>query len=103
MVRNFQYENTFRFKDIDLTFGFHKLPYYDKEYLKTMVVETINDRSVKCTGIPFNKYYTHPENYALFNNKQKMINWMSDFYSEYANTASHLLHGKKYYFAWTYQ
>ena len=103
MAKNFQYEDTFRFKDIDLTFDFHQLPYYDKEYLKTMVIETINNRSVKFAGVPFNKYYVKAENFALFNNEPRMLEWMSSFYAEYDNTASHLLEGKKYYFAWTYQ
>ena len=103
MARNFQYEDTFRFKDIDLTFNFHRIPFYDRDYLKTMVIETVNDRSVKFSGVPFNKYYQQPENYALFNNKQKMQNWMSAYYLESGFTASHLLDGKKYYFAWTYE
>ena len=48
------YKNSIvRFKDIDITFEFGKMPNYDREYLKTMVIETINSKSVKCSGIPF--------------------------------------------------
>jgi len=31
-----------------------------------------------------------------------MLNYMTEFSGEYASMASHLLHGKKYWFAWSY-
>tara|TARA_R100001594_G_scaffold145462_1_gene195694 strand:- start:293 stop:589 length:297 start_codon:yes stop_codon:yes gene_type:complete len=92
----------FRFKDVDITFDFNKIPSYDREYLKTMVIETVNEKSVKNSGRPFDSYYEDADNFVLFNNNGKMYNWMSDFMGEWSHTASHLLHGKKYYFAWTF-
>ena len=92
----------FKFKLVDLTFDMKKLASYDQEYLRTMVFETIGERSVKNTGTPFTEMYPNPNNFTLFNNHTRMINEMSEFTGEYATTASHLLHGKKYWFAWTY-
>ena len=87
---------------VDLTFGFKELPKYDQEYLRTMVFETIGQKSVKSSGRSFNEMYPNANNFTLFNNESVMLNYMTEFSGEYANTASHLLHGKKYYFAWTY-
>ncbi|MBC8301591.1 MAG: hypothetical protein H8E55_38250 [Pelagibacterales bacterium] len=92
----------FRFKDVDLTFNLKKLPFYDQEYLRTMVFETIGDRSVKQSGIPFNDYFPAAANFTLFNNEATLINYMSEFYGEIGQTTSHLLHGKKYWLAWNY-
>ena len=78
------------------------LPHYDQEYLRTMTFEAIGDRSVKQTGRLFKDYYSDADNFALFNNKKVMNRYMSEFIGQWTNTASHLLHGKKYYFAWTY-
>ena len=95
-------KQAFRFKDVDITFDFNRIPTYDREYLKTMVIETINTKSIKNSGQPFNVYYDSADNFALFNNESKRLAWMSDFYASYDQVASHLLHGKKYYFAWTF-
>ena len=92
----------FKFKLVDLTFGFKELPKYDQEYLRTMVFETIGQKSVKSSGKSFREMYPNANNFTLFNNHTRMINEMSEFTGEYATTASHLLHGKKYWFAWTY-
>ena len=103
MSRKINYKKQiFRFKDIDITFDFNRIPNYDREYLKTMVIETVNAKSIENSGQPFDLYYESADNFALFNSKSKMESWMSDFYSAYENTASRLLHGKKYYFAWTF-
>ena len=97
------YKNSIvRFKDIDITFEFGRMPNYDREYLKTMVIETINSKSVKCSGIPFETKYPGAGNFAMFNNANKMNDWMSDFNGSWEYSASHLLNGKKYYLAWTY-
>ena len=45
MSRKINYKKQiFRFKDIDITFDFNRIPNYDREYLKTMVIEKkVND------------------------------------------------------------
>jgi len=96
------YMKNFKFKLVDLTFDMKRLPSYDQEYLRTMVFETIGQKSVKNSGKQFKDAYPHPDNFTLFNDEVEMLNYMSDFTGKYDNTASHLLHGKKYYFAWTY-
>ena len=102
MAHNKQYKDVLRFKDIDITFDFNKLPQHDREYIKSMIQETTNNKSVKNSGLSFNSYYENAKNFALFNNKVEMDNWMSDFYSKYDNVTSHLLDGKIYHLAWTY-
>ena len=92
----------FKFKDVDLTFNLKKLPTYDQDYLRTMIYETIKDRSVKFTGIGFRQYYPSANKFTLFKDERTMINYMTEFSGEYSNTTSHLLHGKRYYFAWTH-
>ena len=91
-----------RFKDIDITFDFNKMPSYDREYLKTMVIETINQKSVKNSGKPFEAYYEDASNFSLFNDETSMTEWMSDFVGDWSYQSSHLLHGKKYYLASTF-
>ena len=92
----------FKFKLVDLTFNYKGLTNYDQEYLRTMVFETIGQRSVKNSGKPFQVIYPNANNFTLFNNHSMMINYMSEFSFNYESVASHLLDGKKYYFAWTY-
>ena len=92
----------FRFRDVDLTFNFRKLPTCDQDYLRTMTYEITKDRSVKHTGLSFFEYYPNADNFTIFKDEQTMINYMAEFVGEYSNTASHLLNGKKYYFAWTH-
>ena len=92
----------FRFKDVELTFNFRKLPTCDQDYLRILTYETVKERSIKHSGLSFDKYYPDPDNFTLFNHETTMINYMSEFSREYAYTASHLLHGKKYWFAWTH-
>jgi len=92
----------FKFKLVDLTFDIKKLPAVDQEYLRTMVFETVNQKSVKSSGMPFTSMYPDADNFTLFNNKAVMLNYMLDFNGKYASTASHLLEGKKFWFAWTY-
>ena len=36
-------------------FDWNRVSWRDKEYLSNMVKETVNERSVKNTGIPFNQ------------------------------------------------
>ena len=92
----------FRFKDVDLTFNFRKLPSCDQDYLKSMTYEIIQDRSVKSSGINFNNYYPGADNFTLFRDEKTMFNYMAEFMGEYSYTTSHLLNSKKYYFAWTH-
>jgi len=93
----------FKFKDVDLTFNFKKLPPCDQDYLRTMTYETTKDRSIKYSGLSFIEYYPFADNFTLFKEEHAMINYMSEFVGEYSYTASHLLSGKKYWFAWTHK
>ena len=95
--------NSYKFKDVDIIFDFKKISMHDQEYLRTMFYETILERSVKQSGYTFNEYYPRAGTFSIFNNKDTMKNYMSEFSSEYSNTASHLLEGRKYYLAWTYK
>ena len=92
----------FKFKLVDLTFGFKELPKYDQEYLRTLVFETIGDKSVKSSGKSFPEMYPNANNFTLFNDQSMMLNYMAEFSGEYDYTASHLLEGKKYYFGFNY-
>ena len=92
----------FRFKDVELTFNFKKLPPIDQDYLRSMTYEIIKNRSVSNSGLGFNQYYPNANNFTLFNDERMMINYMSEFALGYSNTSSHLLHGKKYWLAWTW-
>ena len=92
----------FKFKFVDLTFDFKGLPKYDQEYLRTMVFEKIGEKSVNSSGKSFTEMYPNANNFTLFNNESTMINYMLEFSGDYASIASHLLHGKKYWFAWSY-
>ena len=51
-------------------FDWNRVSWKDKEYLINMVKETINERSVKCTGIPFDQMYPDADDFALFNNNK---------------------------------
>jgi len=92
----------FKFKLVDLTFEMKKLPSFDQEYLRTMVFETIGERSVKNSGKSFTGMYPNAKNFTLFNDEHSMLNHMGNFSGNYANIVSHLLDGQKYYFAWTF-
>ena len=92
----------FRFKDVELTFNFKKLPVCDQDYLRAMTYETTKERSVKHSGIGFFNYYPSVGNFTLFNDETTMLNYMSEFVNEYSYITSHLLDGKKYWFAWTH-
>ena len=92
----------FRFKDVELTFNFRKLPICDQDYLRSMGYEITKDRSINHSGMSFFEYYPNADNFTLFNNESVMLNYMSEFAVGYSNTTSHLLEGKKYWFAWTH-
>ena len=92
----------FRFKDVELTFNFKKLPNYDQDYLRSMTYEIAKERSVKSSGLGFKSYYPKADNFTLFNDETTMLNYMSEFVNEYSYITSHLLDGKKYWFAWTH-
>jgi hypothetical protein len=91
-----------KFKDVALTFDMRNLPAYDQEYLRTMFYETVMNRSVRDTGISFDMYYEYAMNFTLFASERAMGEGMSEFNDPYAYTASHLLDGRKYWLAWTY-
>jgi hypothetical protein len=92
----------FRLKDVELTFNLKKLPPCDQEYVRSMIYETVKERSVKHSGLGFYNYYPNVDNFTLFNSEKTMLNYMAEFVGEYSYTVSHLLHGKKYWFAWTH-
>ena len=92
----------FRFKDVELTFNFKKLSSLDQEYLRSMIYDLVQSKSIKSSGYNFYEYYPNADNFTLFKNEHTMINYMSEFVGEYSNTSSHLLEGKKYWFAWTH-
>jgi hypothetical protein len=92
----------YQFKEVELALNFKKVPACDQEYLRTMFYQTVGDRSVKNTGISFNEYYPNAGTFTIFEDEGDMINHMNEYVYAYDNTASHLLHGKKYYMAWTY-
>tara|TARA_R100001591_G_scaffold66428_1_gene75748 strand:+ start:259 stop:558 length:300 start_codon:yes stop_codon:yes gene_type:complete len=93
----------FRFKDVELTFNFRKLPSYDQDYLRSMIYDLLQSKSIKSSGKGFYNYYPYANNFTLFNNESVMINYMSEFMDKYSCIASHLLDGKKYWFAWTHK
>jgi hypothetical protein len=93
----------FKFKDVEVTFDMKQLPFYDQEYLKTMCYETVNAKSFLHSGKSFNELFKGANNFTIFDDDSTMHGYMSEFAGKVANTASHLLHGKKYYFAWTYK
>ena len=92
----------FKFKDVDFTFNFKKLPQCDQDYLRSMAFETVQEKSVNHSGLNFGQYYPSADNFTLFKDEKTMINYMVEFVSEYSNTASHMLDGKKYHLAWTH-
>ena len=92
----------FRFKDVELTFNFRKLPPYDQEYLRSMTYELMKERSIKHSGLNFGQYYPNANNFTLFKDEKTMINDMAEYMSEYSSKSSHILDGKKYHFAWTH-
>tara|TARA_R100001163_G_scaffold32431_1_gene25242 strand:- start:42 stop:368 length:327 start_codon:yes stop_codon:yes gene_type:complete len=95
-------KGTYQFKDVELAFNFKKVPACDQEYLRTMFYQTIGDRSVKHTGISFNEFYPDAGSFTLFDNEGDMFVHMSEYVNPSRFTTSHLLHGKKYFLAWTY-
>ena len=92
----------FKFKNVDLTFNFKKLPICDQDYLRTMVYEITKERSIKHSGMSFIEYYPNADNFTLFKDESTMLNYMSEFVGDYSYRSSHLLEGKKYWFAWTH-
>ena len=92
----------FKFKDVEITFDFKTLPQYDQEYLRTMSYEVATNRSVRHTGWSFEETYSDAGNFTLFNNIDSLREYMSEFAGQYEYVGSHLLHGKKYFIAWTF-
>ena len=50
----------------------------------------------------FIEYYPNADNFTLFKDESTMLNYMSEFVGDYSYRSSHLLEGKKYWFAWTH-
>ena len=92
----------YQFKEVELALNFKKVPTCDQEYLRTMFYQTVGDRSVKNTGIPFNAFYPDAGTFTLFDNEGDLYEQMNEYVNPYKHTVSHLLNGKLYYMAWTY-
>jgi len=92
----------YQFKEVETAFNFKKIPACDQEYLRTMFYQIVGQRSVNHTGIAFHEFYPDADTFMLFDDEGDMINQMNEYVNPYANTASHLLHGKKYYMAWLF-
>ena len=56
----------FRFKDVELTFNFRKLPPCDQDYLRAMTYEITKERSVKHSGISIYEYYYYYYEYCYY-------------------------------------
>jgi len=95
-------KGAYQFKDVELVFKFNKIPACDQEYLRTMFYQTVGDRSVKHTGISFKDFYPDASEFILFDDEGSLYEHMSEYANPYRYTTSHLLHGKKYFLAWTY-
>ena len=86
-------------------FDWNRVSWRDKEYLTNMVKETINERSYKCSGIPFSQKFPHAGDFALFNSETARDSYMNEFYNA-EFISSHLLtphpKGRKYWLVWSY-
>ena len=91
-----------KFKDVEFAFELRKLAFCDQDYLKAMLYETITDRSYKQSGKSFQSLYPKASNFTIFNDFEVMVNYMSEYSDPYGYIGSHLLHGRKYFLAWTY-
>jgi hypothetical protein len=91
-----------KFKDVEFAFELRKLAFCDQDYLKSMLYETVTDRSYKQSGKSFQSLFPGACNFTIFNDYNTMVNYMLEFSDDYAYMGTHLLHGRKYYLAWTY-
>lgn len=86
-------------------FDWNRVSWKDKEYLINMVKNTINARSVKDTGIPFETTYPGASDFAIFNDKLAKNIYKEEFYDS-GEQSSHLLYphprGRKYWLVWSY-
>jgi len=95
---------SFNYKELAMDFSWYKVPQCDQEYLRTMMMETVTNNSVKATGVSFNDTYPNSSNFALFMSERHRDNYLAEFADSGAGTASHLLTGgRKYYAAWVYE
>ena len=85
-------------------FDWNRVSWKDKEYLVNMVKETVNARSVKCSGIPFETMYPDADDFALFNDEESKNAYKEEFYYS-GEQSSHLLtphpKGRKYWLVWS--
>ena len=86
-------------------FDWNRVSWKDKEYLINMVKDTINARSVKASGIPFEIMYPDAGDFALFNDPIAKDLYREEFYNS-AEQVTHLLfphpRGRKYWLVWSY-
>jgi len=86
-------------------FDWNRVGWKDREYLINMVKETVNARSVNCSGVPFNIKYPDAGHFALFNSEKSKDSYKDEFYNA-GESASHLLtphpKGRKYWLIWSY-
>lgn len=93
------------FKNSCIGFDWKYIPYYDREYLKTLYWDTTMSRNIikegEYTGISFKRMYPNASNFVVVRGhhaKRKYLqrNRLSDYVS------SHLLNGRKYFLCWRY-
>ena len=86
-------------------FDWNRVSWKDKEYLANMVKETINARSFRCSGVPFETKFPDANDFALFNEENAKNSYSEEFYNS-AEVSSHLLtphpKGRKYWLVWSY-
>ena len=86
-------------------FDWNRVSWFDKEYLSTMIYDTINAKSYKETGRSFDQTYPHASDFALFNDEKARNRYESEFYHT-SHMSSHLLNrhpkGRTYWFVWSY-
>jgi hypothetical protein len=86
-------------------FDWNRVSWKDKEYLTSMVKDTIYTRSVKASGVPFQTKYPAAGDYALFNDQSTKEAYKKEFYNT-GEQSSHFLFphpkGRKYWLVWSY-
>lgn len=93
------------FKNACIGFDWKRIPYYDREYLKTMYWNTVTSRNViedgKFTNISFKEMYDKPRTFVFVQGHDKKRKYLrKDINSDYVS--SHLLNSKKYFLCWRY-
>ena len=105
MIKNFNKHMIKEIEGIVKDFDWKRVSWQDREYLTSLIHETLNSRNFRAKGGSFADQYPQAGEYALFNCIKAVNRYREEFYStDYAS--SHLLaphpKGRKYYFVWCY-